>query len=186
MYGAKSVYKRAVKNLSTVIFWQRVHRWQKSSQSLKTPAGGRAEIKNVRKMNLTFSISALPLEVTFQLWVDFSHLWTLCQKRAFRFLTTCVFNNNRNIDQNVKEGWFWTSIASILRAQVFSSFQFECPKFLHTQTHIYTHCLTFKKCTNYWTQLDFQISCPGKLYRSTQGARIHDFIEHLPAPAPIL
>ncbi len=44
-----------------------VHRWEKWSQSLITPPGGKAEIENVEKIILTFSISALPLEFAVQM-----------------------------------------------------------------------------------------------------------------------
>ncbi len=63
---------------------------------------------------LTFSISALPLDVNYQMSVHFLHLWTLCQKSSPQiFYKSC---NSRDIEQNVKKrGDFGAScIASIL------------------------------------------------------------------------
>ena len=55
MYDTKLVNICAIKNLN-VLFWQMIHRWEKSSQGLKAPPGGRAEIKNVKKkvFNINF------------------------------------------------------------------------------------------------------------------------------------
>ena len=79
-----------------------VHRWEQWSQSLTISPGGRAEIENVEKTILTFSISALPLEVIFQMSAQVLHLWTLCQKVVPQiFDRRCI---NRNIEQNVREG----------------------------------------------------------------------------------
>ena len=64
MYGAKSVNTRAIENLNDT-FATNIdeQRWVKVE--LKAPPGARAEMENVKTTILTFSNSALPLEVTF-------------------------------------------------------------------------------------------------------------------------
>ena len=64
------------------LFWTMVCRWEKWSDTWKALPGSRSEIENV----LIFSISALPLEVPFQMSVHFLHLWTVCQKRGVQIL----------------------------------------------------------------------------------------------------
>ncbi len=67
----------------------------------------RGENENVRKMILAFLISALPLEVTFQMSLHFLHYGSFVKKVVFRFLkdgiTTEIWN------KMYKRGLFWAS-----------------------------------------------------------------------------
>ena len=59
---------------------------------------------------LTLSISALPPDGIFQLWLHFSHLWTLGQKSVIQIFDTSWLD--KNIGQNVKNQCFTASCIS--------------------------------------------------------------------------
>ena len=75
--------------------------WMRKVEQIKSIPPGRAKIENVIKTILTFSISALPQEVTFQMSVYFLDLWTLCQKASIILLKDDI------------KGLFWAPCISI-------------------------------------------------------------------------
>ncbi len=63
----------------------------KWSQCWNVTSSGRAEIKNVKIVVLSFSISALPPGGAFKIWLNFYHLWTLGQKSIVQiFNSSCI------------------------------------------------------------------------------------------------
>ena len=79
-------FLRFVSKIWMILFWPRVHRWERWSQSGKTLPGGRAEIKNVKyaKSDIFHFNSAT--------------MWTFellhCPKKeSFRFLINWVLTN---------------------------------------------------------------------------------------------
>ncbi len=59
---------------------------------------------------LTFSISPLPLDVSFQMSADFLHLWALCQKNSPQIFDKWYFS--RDIEGSIKEASFLGLIPS--------------------------------------------------------------------------
>ena len=94
MYEPKNSKKWASPGLlsNNFVNIQSFHRWRKYSNIGNVSSGEGAEIESLKFCDFfTFSILAQTLEVTFQVWPNFSHLWTLCfKKKAFRFLIANV------------------------------------------------------------------------------------------------
>ncbi len=99
-------------------FWGEIFEQHPSSESkLKSTPGGRAEVVNVRKW-LTFSISALPAEVTSQMSAhkNVSSLAPFLKKCPSDFWKIEILN------EMYKGGLLWIScIASILKATLVTS-----------------------------------------------------------------
>ena len=76
-----------------ILFWPRVHRWEKWSQSGKTPPSGRAEIiERLNRRKVTFSISTPPSGGAFECLLHFYHLWTITQKSIIQIFDTLSIN----------------------------------------------------------------------------------------------